>query len=524
MSSQIVPEIVWRSHAKDILDVLSINDSGLLDDPHEFWKRVALSIKLGPKDSQIDNAQACIERLGGNWDDEYFLDGDLASDVVYGEFAALLTNLPIIDIQQLQQGDFQLPLEDDEEVIDERIIHTTIQRTVGDLIGEIIGGAIKLDPEYQRQFVWPTKKSQKYIESILLDVPTPSILLYQQGGGPLGMGGVFFVVDGRQRLETLLRFVATAEELKTQGFHAKRFKTPKGADDFKNFQTGGSLEGFESLFFKDLPDEIQKGFKGRYIPVTYIKDVQKKTLYHIFSRYNTGSEKLNPAEIRNAVYQDAKIHKTLWTLARESDTSSAADPAELSAIEQLKLAMGKKKRYGTYDFIGRVMAFTYLTVGPSDAKPSANNATKKFYDDFEILHGDHDKLRTDFVKTYYKVVDWYDDELLFVRPGLKNSVESSGRFHAWAATIQMATAHHLRLQVEEGKLNEAKIIEYIKSDWCRFAGIDPIDLRTYGDDDVGGEMQPAPGLFQLRQNAANFWRYQEEWLRGVEAASKIGGA
>jgi len=280
MSLQLVPVEIWRDQAKDILELLSISDPLLLNDTGEFWNRVAMSIKLVPMDSAAANAQVCIDRVGGTWDDGYVVDGELVKEEVYGELLALLLDLPSEEIEYLQRGEYQgeLSLDEDEDVIDEDISHDTTQRGIGDLVNDIINKSIQLDPRFQRQFVWQTKKAQKYIESIMLDIPTPSILLNLKGEQRLGIGDYYNVVDGRQRLETLLRFCATTEQLQSLGFTPKRFKTPKGSNEFKNYQAGGRLQEYANLFFTNFPENMQLAFKQRKIPVTVIRGVGPKTL------------------------------------------------------------------------------------------------------------------------------------------------------------------------------------------------------------------------------------------------------
>jgi hypothetical protein len=238
-------------------------------------------------------------------------------------------------------------------------------------------------------------------------------------------------------------------------------------------------------------------------------------LYHIFGRYNTGSEKLNPAEVRNAVYQGTAIHETLWALARESQYFTG-NPEEDAAMEQLRTIMGKKKRYGTYDFVGRVMAFTHLRDLTSDDRtPTSNIATNSFYD---LFKGDHEQLRADFVKAFYKVIEWYPDDYAFVKPPILHSESSGGnpRWHKEAATIQMTTAHHLRKKIEASEISEDKVKEYILDNWERFAGIDAEQRMAYADDDVGSDQQPPMGIFQTRQNAARSWGDQITWQSRIE--------
>ena len=50
---------------------------------------------------------------------------------------------------------------------------------------------------FQREYVWPRAKADRFIESLLLGLPVPSIFLVKEPSGR------FLVLDGHQRLITL---------------------------------------------------------------------------------------------------------------------------------------------------------------------------------------------------------------------------------------------------------------------------------------------------------------------------------
>ena len=55
---------------------------------------------------------------------------------------------------------------------------------------------------FQREYVWPRPKSDRFIESLLLGLPVPGIFLVREPSGRL------LVLDGHQRLHTLKSFYA----------------------------------------------------------------------------------------------------------------------------------------------------------------------------------------------------------------------------------------------------------------------------------------------------------------------------
>jgi hypothetical protein len=58
----------------------------------------------------------------------------------------------------------------------------------------------KLDPEYQRRHRWTNQRKSKLIESFLINIPVPSVFLYERDLAR------FEVMDGRQRLTALAEF------------------------------------------------------------------------------------------------------------------------------------------------------------------------------------------------------------------------------------------------------------------------------------------------------------------------------
>jgi len=67
-------------------------------------------------------------------------------------------------------------------------------------------------PEYQRNYVWNDEKATYFIESILLGTEIPPIIYFRNGEK-------IEIIDGRQRYETILRFIQDKFKLKNSGLH-----------------------------------------------------------------------------------------------------------------------------------------------------------------------------------------------------------------------------------------------------------------------------------------------------------------
>ena len=65
----------------------------------------------------------------------------------------------------------------------------------------------KYDPDYQRNYVWDDEKATYFIESILLGTEIPPIIYFRNGDN-------IEIIDGRQRYQTILRFLNNQFKLK----------------------------------------------------------------------------------------------------------------------------------------------------------------------------------------------------------------------------------------------------------------------------------------------------------------------
>jgi uncharacterized protein with ParB-like and HNH nuclease domain len=62
-------------------------------------------------------------------------------------------------------------------------------------------GRLIIDPEWQREYVWDSKRGSRLIESFIIDLPVPVVYLAANSLGN------FEVIDGLQRLTSVFRFL-----------------------------------------------------------------------------------------------------------------------------------------------------------------------------------------------------------------------------------------------------------------------------------------------------------------------------
>lgn len=136
------------------------------------------------------------------------------------------------DQEQLDSPTEQLEIEDIEGLgetsdsswgdypIDTMLIRNET-RTVHDVLRRIDKGSFVMDPDFQRDFIWPEDKQSKLVESVLMRIPLPVFYLAEDDDGRM------IVVDGLQRLSTFQRFMRNRLRLKLPEqpiLNAKRFR------------------------------------------------------------------------------------------------------------------------------------------------------------------------------------------------------------------------------------------------------------------------------------------------------------
>lgn len=143
---------------------------------------------------------------------------------------------------------------------------------------------INYKPYFQRNYVWDNEKATYFIESILLGTEIPPLVLFQTKDKNE-------VIDGRQRYETIERFLNDRFALSEDGLHCLK-----------------SLAGKK---YSQLSDTIREQFEETRIRILQFRvvnepkldeDREDKIKKEIFRRYNSGITPLGKAEIERAVY------------------------------------------------------------------------------------------------------------------------------------------------------------------------------------------------------------------------------
>lgn len=232
-----------------------------------------------------------------------------------------------------------------------------------EVLGQYKDGDLKIDPEYQRLFRWNIDQQTQFLESLLLGIPSPAIFLAENKDGG------FEILDGLQRLSTLIRFF-------TDEIHGDKVKpaTDEEADEndlmVPTLLVAGplvtSLDGFTA---QTLPEALTRTIKYSRITVIQIKresDVAARM--EVFRRLNRLGSQLSDQEIRNAT---ARLFGPDFP---EQLRKIASDPAVMSA---LAIGEANEKRMGVEELILRLLAFHL-------ASKDFKHTVSEFLDNFMI--------------------------------------------------------------------------------------------------------------------------------------------
>lgn len=262
-----------------------------------------------------------------------------------------------------------------------------------------------LKPEIQRNYVWDKTEASRFIESILLGLPIPSIFLAKQDDEKL------LIIDGYQRIKSVFDYVS--------GIFS---------GDGKVFRLTNSKrinERWRGKSFTELSDIEQRRIsKATIHSIIFSQKLPMNNntgMYQVFERINTSGRTLFPQEIRNCVYQ-GKLNDLIIDLNNNLEwrilLGENKPDARMRDIELILRYFALKNLYENPPTIQTISLKKYLNEFMGDKKNNSNesllsltnsfiNTTKRIYETFgdfafHNLSGVNTKIsRTKFNPTIY---------------------------------------------------------------------------------------------------------------------------
>ena len=136
--------------------------------------------------------------------------------------------------------------------------------TTDTLLSQITRGNVQLDPIFQRRDAWDRRKKSRLIESLIVGLPVPQIVLPERGG----RRGDLLVLDGKQRLLSIEQFAR---------------------GDFR--LSGLDLRsGLNRKSYEDLPSESRLALDTQTIRTMVVRNWKREEfLYLVFLQLNTAN-------------------------------------------------------------------------------------------------------------------------------------------------------------------------------------------------------------------------------------------
>lgn len=365
----------WRDRLGDVQGWLKF-ETDLADESAEAFDR-SLVLQLGLESGSTD-----VEALGGRLLERLDravelrdkFDAELESETEGAATWESATKQWVSDWEDL---------EDEEESEEYGTITASADVwSIADFVERAMDDNLELSPAYQRADVWSTATAQQLIESILRGIPLPSVILLKYATDD---GTHHEVVDGKQRLTSILRFTGT-HPVALEMVKAKSAKWGVAdldrvfREDYPAFRRLWKLHEPESLTAQVertnyFPFPLRKGvvkplsgelepLRGKYyseiknsvitvagdkhkvsyvferqsqykVPVIEYKSVKAAQVHEVFSLYNKQGKHLNAEEIRNALYHQLPLMRGLLVTAGDSDNIAEVAPFLVEDWEDL---------------------------------------------------------------------------------------------------------------------------------------------------------------------------------------------
>ena len=198
--------------------------------------------------------------------------------------------------------------------------------SLGELINLYRDGELDIHPEFQRFFRWTPEQKTRLIESILLGIPIPSIFVSQREDG------VWDVIDGLQRLSTILQLVGILKDENGQPLPQLVLTKTKYLPSLE----GKRWEDEDNQEY-GIGTDNQLLIKRSKIHVSIVlRESSPTTKYELFQRLNTGGSQLSDQEVRNVILitENPQFYRWVKRLAENQDFSNTIAITDRAQLEQ----------------------------------------------------------------------------------------------------------------------------------------------------------------------------------------------
>lgn len=221
--------------------------------------------------------------------------------------------------------------------------------TIEDLHRLIAEKKVDLQPPYQRNFIWGKKDQQQLIDSIIKGYPLPTFFLYRKDNG------MYEMVDGQQRAETICRFIK------------------------------GVTTDSEKRFYKDIQTDLFNSYRLNITEIYNIDADKGEDIAAFYTLVNKQGWHLSDSEINKAQYADTPIMNTIEQLLNTE---------EMSQLDLFKTRT--KSRMNDRALVEELVA--YLRSGFYDKR----EAVEEMFED-DLSNGEIQELQSSFMSIIKRI-------------------------------------------------------------------------------------------------------------------------
>lgn len=238
------------------------------------------------------------------------------------------------------------------------VVADSFTPTWNELLGQYKSQQVRIDPDYQRGFRWAAEQQTEYIESLLLNIPTPPLFMSEL------KDGTFEVIDGLQRFSTIIRFFSAeifdgATEISAihgeEWFHSE--ETVNNLRIPSVLTSAPILPDLDGHSAETLPELLVRTIRYARINVILLKrESSEVARFNVFMRLNRAGSTLSAQEMRNcsARLTDSTFANWLKGIANTD-----------SVLKAMSLSANDKKEMRGQENVLRLLAFS-LTTPPTN--------------------------------------------------------------------------------------------------------------------------------------------------------------
>lgn len=253
-----------------------------------------------------------------------------------------------------------------------QIPSTPSVKKISEIYRRVKDSSLILQPDFQRKFVWTNEHKEEFIDTILKGFPFPEIYIAQKGIDMEIILTSEVIVDGQQRLSTIIEYIDEEDDSRTFGK-----KVPK---------------------YKNLSEHDRRDFLNYTVVFRDIGDIEPETIREIFRRINLTKFSLEQIEIHQAIYDGEFISTAKDILNRiEEDEFPIFSESELSRMADLHYML--------------LLMSTKITGGYFARDSEVENSIIKYNDYFE----ESEDITSSFIKNFIfiKKMRLPDDSIWF---------------------------------------------------------------------------------------------------------------